>query len=73
MKKVRVTMVDYMYPLSLHSAVKKVNELISGGLDFRFYDARDIEADLVDDNAFIQDLRDSDIVLLNVMGGDKVS
>ncbi|MEM1766383.1 MAG: magnesium chelatase subunit H [Candidatus Bathyarchaeia archaeon] len=73
MKKVRVTMVDYMYPLSLHSAVKKVNELISGWLDFRFYDARDIEADLVDDNAFIQDLRDSDIVLLNVMGGDKVS
>ncbi|MEM4474140.1 MAG: DUF3479 domain-containing protein, partial [Candidatus Bathyarchaeia archaeon] len=73
MKKVRVTMVDYMYPLSLHFAVKKVNELISGGLDFRFYDARDIEADLVDDNAFIQDLRDSDIVLLNVMGGDKVS
>lgn len=73
MEKVRITMVDYIYSVSLHKAVKRVNDVTSGGLDFRFYDVRDVEAERVDAATFTQDLRDSDIVLLNIMGGDKIS
>lgn len=73
MQKVTITMVDYMYRQALHEAVKKVNEVTGGRLDFHFYDARDVEAGGVDAESFIQDLKHSDIVLLNIMGGDKIS
>ncbi|MBC7131257.1 cobaltochelatase subunit CobN, partial [Candidatus Bathyarchaeota archaeon] len=73
MRKVMITMVDYMYRPVLHRAIRKAYEITGGRLDFRFYDARDIEAGRVDADAFAQDLRYSDIVLLNIMGGDKVS
>jgi len=73
MEKVKVTMVDYGFRSSLYEAVKKVDEVVGGSLKFCFYDTRDVDEGLVNLEAFIQDLRESHIVLLNVMGGDRVS
>lgn len=73
MEKVKITMVDYRFRSSLYGATKKVNEVLKGVLNFCFYDAREVDEGLVNHEAFIRDLRDSHIVLLNVMGGDRVS
>jgi len=47
MEKVKITMVDYMYGVSLHEAVKKASEVSGGRLDFHFYDPRNVEAERV--------------------------
>ena len=73
MEKVKITMVDYMYVAPLHEAVGKASEVTGGRLDFHFYDPRDVEAERVDKEALVHDLKNSDIVLLNVMGGDKIA
>ncbi|MEM0317505.1 MAG: magnesium chelatase subunit H [Candidatus Nezhaarchaeales archaeon] len=69
----RITMVDYSLRPCLLEAVKKVNEVIGGALDFRFYNTLEVNEGKVDLQKFVDDLRSSHIVLLTVMGGDHVS
>lgn len=73
MKKVKIVMIDYRFRLALHKAIKKVNEDTKGILDFRFYNTKEVDTGIVNQQAFIKDIEDAAIVLLNVMGGDNIS
>ena len=70
---VKIIMVGYQFRSSLLEAVKKVNKVTGGMLDFRFYNTYDVDNGLVDPKVFVRDLGSSDIVLLDVRGGDRVS
>jgi len=70
---VKIIMVGYQFRSSLLEAVKKVNKVTDGMLDFRFYNTYDVDNGLVDPKVFVQDLRSSEIVLLDVRGGDSIS
>jgi len=70
---VNITMVGYQFRASLLEAVKKVNKVTNNALNFKFYNTYDIDKELIDLDIFIKDLRDSDIVLLDVRGGDTSS
>ena len=70
---VKITMVGYQFRPSILEAVKKVNEVTNNALNFKFYNTYDIDKELADLDTFIKDLRDSDIVLIDVRGGDTVS
>ena len=70
---VKITMISYQFRLSLLEAVKKVNKVTNNVLDFKFYNTYDVDKELTDLDLFIKDLHDSDIVLIDVRGGDTVS
>lgn len=69
----KITMVGYQFRPCLFDAVRRVNEAIGGTLDFRFYNTYDVDEGLVDTEKFLEDLRSSQVVLLDVRGGDRVS
>ena len=69
----KIVMVGYQFRPCLLAAVKKVNEVVGNVLDFRFYNTYDVDSGLVDAQKFVEDLRSSEVVLLDVRGGDKVS
>jgi len=71
--KCRITMVGYQFRPCLLEAVKKVNEVTGGILEFRFYNTYDVDRELIDVSRFIEDLRVSHVVLIDVRGGDVVS
>ncbi len=73
MNKQKITMVSYQFRSCLLDAVKRVNEVVGGILDFRFYNTYDVDEGLVDIGKFVEDLRSSQVVLLDVRGGDRVS
>ncbi|MEM4005562.1 MAG: cobaltochelatase subunit CobN, partial [Desulfurococcaceae archaeon] len=73
MNKYKVTMVGYQFRQSLLEAARKINESISGVLDFHYYNIYDIDERLIDIQSFIEDLRRSHVVLLDVRGGDYAS
>ena len=70
---VKITMISYQFRPSLLEAVKKVNKVTNNVLDFKFYNTYDVDKELTDLDLFIKDLHDSDIVLIDVRGGDTVS
>ncbi|MEM4679786.1 MAG: magnesium chelatase subunit H [Thermofilaceae archaeon] len=69
----KVTMVGYQFRESLLEAVRKVNESTGGALDFHFYNTYDVDEGLIDVQSFIENLRRSHVVLLDVRGGDYAS
>ncbi|MGC8940371.1 MAG: magnesium chelatase subunit H [Candidatus Bathyarchaeia archaeon] len=69
----KIVMVGYQFRPCLLDAVRKVNEVLGGVLDFRFYNTYDVDGGLVDAQKFVEDLRSSSVVLLDVRGGDAVS
>ncbi len=73
MSKCRITMVGYQFRPCLWDAVRKVNDAIGGALEFHFYNTYDVDEKLVDLQRFIEDLRSSHVVLIDVRGGDLVS
>ena len=56
-KMVKIIMVGYQFRSSLLEAVKKVNKLTGGVLDFRFYNTYDVDNGLVNPEVFVRDLR----------------
>ena len=69
----KITMVGYQFRPCLLDAVKKVNEVVGGALDFKFYNTYDIDEGLADTKKLAEDLKNSQVVLLDVRGGDRVS
>ena len=72
-KTVKVTMVGYQFRPSILEAVKKVNEVTNNSLNFKFYNTYDVDRKAIDLNDFVKDLSSSDIVLIDIRGGDEVS
>ncbi|MHA1333566.1 MAG: magnesium chelatase subunit H [Candidatus Odinarchaeia archaeon] len=70
---VKVTMVSYQFRPSILKAVKKVNAETNGALEFKYYNTYDVDNKAVNLDEFVNDLRSSEIVLLDVRGGDTVS
>ena len=70
---VNITMVGYQFRPALLEAVKKTNKVTNNALNFKFYNTYDIDKELIDLDLFVKDLRDSDIVLIDVRGGDTSS
>jgi cobaltochelatase CobN len=66
-------MVGYQCRACLLDAVKRVNEVLGNILDFKFYNTYDVDGGLVDVHRFVEDLRSSEVVLLDVRGGDNIS
>ena len=61
-KMVKIIMVGYQFRSSLLEAVKKVNKVTDGMLDFRFYNTYDVDNGLVDPGGFcsgLEEFRDS--------------
>ncbi|TDA41607.1 MAG: hypothetical protein DSO07_03660, partial [Thermoproteota archaeon] len=69
----KITMIGYQFRPCLLDAVKKVNEVVGGVLDFKFYNTYDIDEGLADIKKLAEDLKNSQVVLLDVRGGDRVS
>jgi cobaltochelatase CobN len=69
----KIVMVDYQFRPCLLDAVKKVNEALGSVLDFKFYNTYDVDNGLVDTQKFVEDLRSSQVVLIDVRGGDNAS
>ncbi len=69
---VKVTMVGYQYKPIIYKAVKKINEDVEA-FSFKFYNTYDVDEESVDLGSFVEDLSYSDIVLIDVRGGDTVS
>jgi len=72
MSRCRITMVSYQFRPCLLEAVRKVNE-VAEVLDLRFYNTYDVDGGAVDVRKFVEDLRCSQVVLIDVRGGDLVS
>jgi len=68
-----ITMIGYQFRPCLLEAVRKVNDIVGGVLDFRFYNTYDVDGEVVDVQRFAEDLRRSQVVLIDVRGGDRVS
>jgi cobaltochelatase CobN len=66
-------MVGYQFRPCLLDAVKRVNTVLEDVLDFKFYNTYDVDGGIVDAQRFADDLRNSQVVLLDVRGGDNVS
>jgi cobaltochelatase CobN len=66
-------MVGYQFRPCLLDAVKRVNEVLGDVLDFKFYNTYEVDGGFVDAQNFVKDLRSSQVVLLDVRGGDNVS
>jgi hypothetical protein len=66
-------MVGYQFRPCLLDAVKRVNTVLGSVLDFKFYNTYDVDNEIVDHRRFADDLRNSQVVLLDVRGGDIVS
>jgi cobaltochelatase CobN len=66
-------MVGYQFRPCLLDSVKRVNKVLGGVLDFKFYNTYDVDNGIVDIRRFVEDLRSSQVVLLDVRGGDNVS
>jgi len=66
-------MVGYQLRPCLLDAVRRVNEALGDVLNFKFYNTYDVDSGLIDTRKFVEDLRSSKVVLLDVRGGDYVS
>jgi len=69
----KIVMVGYQFRPCLLDAVKRVNTVLGSVLDFKFYNTYDVDNEIVDHRRFADDLRSSQVVLLDVRGGDIVS
>jgi cobaltochelatase CobN len=66
-------MISYQFRPCLLDAVKKVNKILEEILDFKFYNTYDVDGEFVDTQKFLEDLRSSQVILLDVRGGDKIN
>ena len=69
----KIVMVGYQLRPCLLDAVRRVNEALGDVLNFKFYNTYDVDSGLIDTRKFVEDLRSSKVVLLDVRGGDYVS
>jgi cobaltochelatase CobN len=69
----KIVMVGYQFRPCLLDAVKRVNKVMGSVLDFKFYNTYDVDGGLVDTQKFVDDLKSSQVVLLDVRGGDNAS
>ncbi|MHA1594326.1 MAG: magnesium chelatase subunit H [Candidatus Baldrarchaeia archaeon] len=70
---VKVVMIGYQFRPALLEAVKKVNKITGGKLDFSFFNAYDIETGAFSSDKVVNELLSADIVLIDVRGGDRTS
>jgi cobaltochelatase CobN len=69
----KIVMVGYQFRPCLLDAVRRVNEALGDVLNFKFYNTYDVDSGLIDTRSFVEDLRSSQVVLLDVRGGDDAS
>ena len=69
---VRIVYVGYGLRKSMYDAIRYIRENYVHGLDFRFYNVSSIDRGLIDPRKYIDDLKTSDIILLDIRGGDNV-
>ena len=72
-RPVRVVMVGYQYRESLYRAVKRVKEVTGGKLSFTFFSPYEVDSCIVKPERYVEELKNADIVLLDIRGGDRVS
>ena len=69
----KIVMIGYHYSLALHKAVQHVNKILDNAVQFTFLNAYDIDNGTIPEDKVIRALKQADIILIDVRGGDKVS
>ena len=70
---VKVVMIGYQYRPALLRAVEKVNQITGNVLEFSFFNTYDVDSGKIPSGEFVRILKEADVVLIDVRGGDNVN